>query len=476
MQGGAAFRRVASCDNTLSVTGGPSSWTPPPVLAEDDNATAIAYAPLKASLLDSAEVHVEGLLGEGRSARVYGGVWRDIKVAIKHFRQPLPPGLSRNGSGDLAALIAALEDAGAASSPQRTESEVTALAMLRELRACVTCNAPELLKLYGWYVDSQSGALCLVLERMKTSLRDAPGSVDPLRAVLDIARGLAYLHARELIHRDLKPENVMVSSDGSVKLADYGLVRHIATEPALPISRRGSNVVVANDTPRGTVVHVGPHSPPSSTSMLLRRSSSSTSVDAASSNNGGRLTRLTRRLTPLMSPGPPAMPSAPLQPVRPSLRRQLTFSVGSLVTMAPEVWGQSDGYGTPADVYSLGRLIAYMKAISWRWRAIPALDRLEHDCTALDPSQRPTAAAVVCFLEEAISARQLYQQRLQQQRRQSPLMACLSRMPTAPSVQQMGTRLLQSVQYGLARGAVLRPSWYVTRQGDEGRETHGSVP
>lgn len=36
---------------------------------------------------------------------------------------------------------------------------------------------------------------------------------------------LEYLHSKNIIYRDLKPENVLISSDGYIKIADFGLSR-----------------------------------------------------------------------------------------------------------------------------------------------------------------------------------------------------------------------------------------------------------
>lgn len=46
-----------------------------------------------------------------------------------------------------------------------------------------------------------------------------------LRPVLG---GLAVAHRAGLVHRDIKPENVLISDDGDVKIADFGLVRAVA--------------------------------------------------------------------------------------------------------------------------------------------------------------------------------------------------------------------------------------------------------
>ena len=60
-------------------------------------------------------------------------------------------------------------------------------------------------------------------------LDDAPGRRLPVTEAVRIARqiasALAYTHARDVIHRDLKPANLIRTTDGSVKICDFGIAR-----------------------------------------------------------------------------------------------------------------------------------------------------------------------------------------------------------------------------------------------------------
>jgi hypothetical protein len=48
---------------------------------------------------------------------------------------------------------------------------------------------------------------------------------DALRIVIEVARALAYGETKEMVHRDINPSNVMITCDGAVKVADFGIAR-----------------------------------------------------------------------------------------------------------------------------------------------------------------------------------------------------------------------------------------------------------
>ncbi|MFF5701373.1 serine/threonine-protein kinase [Streptomyces sp. NPDC012794] len=78
---------------------------------------------------------------------------------------------------------------------------------------------------------SLDGAIVLVMERAAGSLRELVDAgvpeADRGRLIAGICEGLAHLHRSGWVHADLKPENVLLGTDRSVKLSDFGLATEL---------------------------------------------------------------------------------------------------------------------------------------------------------------------------------------------------------------------------------------------------------
>ncbi len=103
----------------------------------------------------------------------------------------------------------------------------------REARAVARLKDPGLVAVYDQGIDGQHPFLVMELIEggtLRELLRErGPMPPHAAAAVLGpVLGGLAVAHRAGLVHRDVKPENVLISDDGEVKIADFGLVRAVA--------------------------------------------------------------------------------------------------------------------------------------------------------------------------------------------------------------------------------------------------------
>ena len=104
----------------------------------------------------------------------------------------------------------------------------------QEARTAGTLNHPNILAIYDVGVHEKTPYLVSELLRGETLTSRMKSGPVPLRKVFDyamqIARGLSAAHARGIVHRDLKPDNLFLTTDGSVKILDFGLAKLVRSE------------------------------------------------------------------------------------------------------------------------------------------------------------------------------------------------------------------------------------------------------
>jgi serine/threonine protein kinase len=105
---------------------------------------------------------------------------------------------------------------------------------VREARACAALRNDHIVQVYD--LTEIDGAPAIVMEFVEgRSLKEiiAAGEmsdVDNVRTVtLHVLRGLASAHGKGIVHRDIKPGNILVGSDGTVKVTDFGLASFAAS-------------------------------------------------------------------------------------------------------------------------------------------------------------------------------------------------------------------------------------------------------
>jgi serine/threonine protein kinase/beta-lactam-binding protein with PASTA domain len=109
----------------------------------------------------------------------------------------------------------------------------------REARAAARLSHLNAVSVYDQGIDSSSGErhVFLVMELVEgRTLRDLlreRGKLEPAEAISimePVLSALAAAHRAGLVHRDVKPENILLSDEGIVKVADFGLARAVEAD------------------------------------------------------------------------------------------------------------------------------------------------------------------------------------------------------------------------------------------------------
>ncbi|MHB1733911.1 MAG: Stk1 family PASTA domain-containing Ser/Thr kinase [Ferrimicrobium acidiphilum] len=108
----------------------------------------------------------------------------------------------------------------------------------REAQSAAALSHPNIVSVYDWGPANSTYFIAMELVTGSTLadvIRES-GTVAPGRAAVigaDVALALAFAHRHGVVHRDIKPSNVLLTEDGMVKVADFGIARAITNDEDL---------------------------------------------------------------------------------------------------------------------------------------------------------------------------------------------------------------------------------------------------
>jgi eukaryotic-like serine/threonine-protein kinase len=116
----------------------------------------------------------------------------------------------------------------------------------REAQLLAAFNHPHIAQIYGT-VDTHNGTGAIVMElvdgaTLSDRIAQGPIPIDETLAIASqIVDAMDAAHSRGIVHRDLKPANIKLTSDGSVKVLDFGLAKTVAPDTGGPVTANAMN-------------------------------------------------------------------------------------------------------------------------------------------------------------------------------------------------------------------------------------------
>jgi serine/threonine protein kinase len=131
-----------------------------------------------------------------------------------------------------------------------------------EARAAAALNHPNIVAVYDvGFNDGSPYIVCELLEGKTLRKRLAEGAL-PVRLAVDyslqIVQGLIAAHDRRIVHRDLKPENLFVTTNGRVKILDFGVAKLQSVPEDSGRSVEDLTTVTKSGAVVGTVAYMSP--------------------------------------------------------------------------------------------------------------------------------------------------------------------------------------------------------------------------
>jgi serine/threonine-protein kinase len=114
------------------------------------------------------------------------------------------------------------------------------LRFMREARALSQLAHPNICSVFDYVEGEECDYLIMELIKGKSlhhAIADGLSESDKLSIAKQLLDVLVAVHGRGVIHRDLTPDNIMVTTEGTVKVLDFGLARSVEAAPVVSESK-----------------------------------------------------------------------------------------------------------------------------------------------------------------------------------------------------------------------------------------------
>ena len=137
--------------------------------------------------------------------------------------------------------------------------EQAAARFIQEAKAASALDHPNICTIYD-IGETDEGQIFIAMahydgQTLKQKIKRGPLPLDEaLDTAMQIARGLAKAHTKDIVHRDVKPANVIITDDGVVKILDFGLAKMADVQMTKTGTRMGTVAYMSPEQARGDKV------------------------------------------------------------------------------------------------------------------------------------------------------------------------------------------------------------------------------
>jgi tRNA A-37 threonylcarbamoyl transferase component Bud32 len=136
--------------------------------------------------------------------------------------------------------------------PAFHEDQTFTMRFQREARVVAHLEHPNIVPVYDYSEHEKRPYLVMKYiegDTLKARLNQGPLTSEEIEQVVNsVGSALEYAHRQGILHRDIKPSNVMLATDGTIYLADFGLAR---------IAQAGESTM-SSDSIMGTPQYISP--------------------------------------------------------------------------------------------------------------------------------------------------------------------------------------------------------------------------